>query len=206
MVDGVKRPILYMSQALNDHELNYGITDKEGCAATWAIRQTRGYLRGAQVVLITDHSVLLPLVKGGPMRSMRQQRYAMDLSEYSLTIKHRAGAQMHLADALSRCGYSRKWSESVVNEVRTHPVEECTVESMAQYFKPELQQKKLEARMRATEDGETMVQLCNRLQHAALTEKLVPESEEEESRTVEFYDMVMHVPQSRRGSRRPMPR
>ena len=141
MVDGVERPILYMSQALNDHELRYGITDKEGCAATWAIRQTRGYLRGAQVVLITDHSALLSLVKGGPMRSMRQQRYAMDLSEYSLTIKHRAGAQMHLADALSRCGYSKQWGESVVNEVRMHPVEECTVESMAQYFKPELQQR-----------------------------------------------------------------
>ena len=73
---------------------------------------------------------------------------------------------------------------------------------MAQYFKPELQQKKLEARMRAAEDGETMVQLCNRLQSAALTEELVPESEEEESRTVEFYDMVMHVPQSRRRSQR----
>ena len=82
MVDGVERPILYMSQALNDHELKYGITDKEGCAATWAIRQTRGYLHGAQVVLITDHSALMSLVKGGPMRrlSMWQQRYAMDLS------------------------------------------------------------------------------------------------------------------------------
>ena len=63
MADGVEKPILYMSQALNDHELMYGITDKEGCAATWAIRQTRGYLRGAQVVLITDHSALLSLVK-----------------------------------------------------------------------------------------------------------------------------------------------
>ena len=133
---------------------------------------------------------------------MRQQRYAMDLSEYSLTTNHRAGAQMHLAGALSRCGYSKQWGESVVNEVRMRPVDECTVESMAQYFKPELQQKKLEARMMAAEDGKTMSQLCDRQQSAALTEKLVPESEEEESRTVEFYDMVMHVPQSRRRSQR----
>ena len=103
---------------------------------TQAIRQTRGYLRGAQVVLITDHPALLALVKGGPMRSMRQQRYAMGLSEYSLTIKHRAGAaQMHLADAISRCGYSKQWGESVVNEVKTHPMEQCTVSSMSQYFK-----------------------------------------------------------------------
>ena len=65
-------------------------------------------------------------------------------------------------------------------------------------------QKKLEARMRAAEDEETMVQLCNRLhaQHAALTEKLVPESEEVESRTVEFNDMVMHMSQSRMRSQR----
>ena len=82
-------------------------------------------------MLITNHSALLSLVKGGAMRSMQQQRYAMDLLEYSLMIKHRAGAQMHLADALSRCGYSKKWSESVANEVRTHPIEECTMESMA---------------------------------------------------------------------------
>ena len=50
----------------------------------------------------------------------------------------------------------------MVNEVRTHPVEQCTVESMAQYFKPELQQQRLEARMMAAEDGKTMIQLCNR--------------------------------------------
>ena len=56
--------------------------------------------------------------------------------------------------------------------------------------------------MRAAEEGETMKQLCDRLQNAALTEKLVPESEEEESRTVEFYDMVMHVLQARRRSQR----
>ena len=74
----MEKPILYMSQALNEHEVRYGISDREGCAATWAIRSMRGYLRGAQVILVTDHSSLLALVKGGPMRSMRQQPYAMD--------------------------------------------------------------------------------------------------------------------------------
>jgi len=39
--DGIEKPIMYISQALNEHELKYGITDKEGCAATWAIRRTR---------------------------------------------------------------------------------------------------------------------------------------------------------------------
>ena len=116
--DGVEKPILYLSKALNEHEINYGISDREGAAATWAIRACRGYLRGAQVILVTDHSSLLSLVKGNAMKSMRQQCYAMDLSEHSLTIVHRAGPSMHLADALSRCGYSKDYATSTVELVK----------------------------------------------------------------------------------------
>ena len=152
--DGVERPILYMSQALNEHELKYGISDREGCAATWAIRAMRGYLRGAQVILVTDHSSLLALVKGGPMRSMRQQRYAMDLSEHSLTIVHRAGPNMHLADALSRCGYSRDMADTTVERIQKHPQELCSVEEMRKYFKPEVQYEYLRARLRAAEGAQ----------------------------------------------------
>ena len=90
VIDGVERPICYLSQVLNDHERKYGISDKEGCAATWAIRKLRKYLHASQVILVTDHSSLLALMKGKEMKSMRQQRYAMDLSEYNLNIIHRA--------------------------------------------------------------------------------------------------------------------
>ena len=103
VVDGVERPVMYLSQALNSHEVQYGITDKEGCAATWAIRAMRGYLRGAQVVLVTDHSALLSLVKGGPLRSMRQQRYAMDLSVRVLSHHRAQGRGTH---ASCRCAQS----------------------------------------------------------------------------------------------------
>ena len=34
--DGVLHPISFISQALDDHEVGYGISDKEGAAATWA--------------------------------------------------------------------------------------------------------------------------------------------------------------------------
>ena len=152
--DGVERPILYMSQALNEHELKYGISDREGCAATWAIRAMRGYLRGAQVILVTDHSSLLALVKGGPMMSMRQQRYAMDLSEHSLTIVHRAGPNMHLADALSRCGYSRDMADTTVERIQKHPQELCSVEEMRKYFKPGVQYEYLRAWLRAAEGAQ----------------------------------------------------
>ena len=67
-----------------------------------------------ECVLICDHSSMLALTKGKEMKSMRQQRYAMDLSEHSITIVHRAGASLHLADALSRVGYTKKYSDSIV--------------------------------------------------------------------------------------------
>ena len=66
----------------------------------------RSLLVSNQVILITDHSSLLALTTGKEMKSMRQQRYAMDLSEFNLEIVHRAGALLHTADALSRLGYT----------------------------------------------------------------------------------------------------
>ena len=175
--DGVEKPILYMSQALNEHEVRYGISDREGCAATWAIRSMRGYLRGAQVILVTDHSSLLALVKGGPMRSMRQQRYAMDLSEHSLTIVHRAGPSMHLADALSRCGYGKEVSGTTVQSIQGHPFEKCNVEEMRQYFTPERQQRYLQARLQAAGGAQvsTIAAEYDRLTQREVTMNLVPE-------------------------------
>ena len=119
-IDGIERPIMYLSQALNEHELRYGITDKEGCAATWAMRRMRPWIVSNQVILITDHSSLVALTNGKGLKNMRQQRYAMDLSEFALTIKHRAGALLHTADALSRCGYTKKHADSMVEQLRNY--------------------------------------------------------------------------------------
>ena len=87
------------------------------------------------------------------MKSMRQQRYAMDLSEHSLTIVHRAGPSMHLADALSRCGYSKDYATSTVELVKQHPMEACTVQEMRKYFTKERQQNDLEGRIKAAGGG-----------------------------------------------------
>ena len=87
-----------------------------------------------QVILITDHSSLLALTNGKEMKSMRQQRYAMDLSEFNLKIVHRAGALLHTSDALSRLGYSKVHADSVVEQLRHRPRRECSVEQLKQVF------------------------------------------------------------------------
>ena len=102
---GMERPIAYISRELTRAEKRYGISDREGLAATWATRKWRHLCHGLQVILITDHSSLLTLTSKKDMHSARQTRYAMDLSEYALRIVHRAGALLHLPDMLSRLGY-----------------------------------------------------------------------------------------------------
>ena len=100
--DGTERPLAYASRALNKHECKYGITDKEGAALTWATRMWRHYLTGSKVVAVTDHSALCHLLTKPHLRSARQERYALDLMELDITVCHRAGSAMELADCLSR--------------------------------------------------------------------------------------------------------
>ena len=121
---------MYLSQALNEHELKYGITDKEGCAVVWAVssRRMRPWLISNQVILITDHSSLVALKSGKELKSMRQQMYAMDLSEFNTEMVHREGALLHTPDALSRLGYSKVHADSVMEQLWCRPKSECTVE------------------------------------------------------------------------------
>ena len=128
----------------------------------------------------------------------------MDLSEHALTIVHRAGPSMHLADALSRCGYSKDYATSTVELVKQHPMEACTVQEMRKYFTRERQQNDLEGRIKAAGGAQvtSIKEAYDRLADTKAECNLVPESDEEESRTVQLYDMIMAVPTSRRKSAR----
>ena len=129
--------------------MKYGITDKEGCAATWAIRRMRPWLVSSQVI----YSSLLALTNGKEMKSMRQQRYAMDLSEFNIKIVHRAGALLHTADALSRLGYTKAHAQSVVEQLRHRPRNECSVEKLKPMFEKIKSGEWLKARVAAVESA-----------------------------------------------------
>lgn len=198
-VDGVERPIAYISQALNDHEKKYGITDKEGCAAVWAVRKWRHMLHGNQVILVTDHAALASLTSGRPLKSMRQQRYAMDLSEFCITIRHRAGAKLHLPDALSRLGYSPDRLESMVSTIKSMVAEECSVEALTTAFIAD-NATRLQCQVQVADVGqdETMAELQSRLRSDEVKASLVPETGCDEARVVERYDDVMVVTRRQR--------
>ena len=105
------------------------------------------------------------------MKSMRQQRYAMDLSEHAITIIHRAGAHLHLADALSRVGYSKQSSletgSSAVAALAALPMHQCNLQHIKKLFEPMQDSSLLSARLRAVETGmeRSFQQLSTKLEH-----------------------------------------
>ena len=111
---GIERPIQYASRSLIAAEKNYGISDLEGLAVTWALRMWRPYLQGTKSVVVTDHSSLCWLLTKPHLRSRRQERYALDLMEFDISIVHRAGHLNSLADCLSRAQI--EFDESKLNQ------------------------------------------------------------------------------------------
>ena len=203
--DGLERPIAYLSKAMNKYEKNYGITDKEGCSSTWAIRKWRAYVHGSHTVLITDHSALKSLTTNKQLESMRQQRYAMDLQEHSIEIVHRAGALLHLPDALSRCGYGHgpQGKASLAEALQEYIGDRCNYKTMAaEVFEPLRKNEHLrllfEQAARLPDPGESgrpegVHALCDRLEQAQVVERLVRESDEETSRAVEQWGEAMQA-------------
>ena len=106
-LDGIEYPITFVSRTLTSAEKNYSQLEKEALALVYALKQFHYYLWGQlNFTLVTDHKPLLGLFSESkaipPLASGRIQRWALILQAYSYTLKHRSGAILGTADALSR--------------------------------------------------------------------------------------------------------
>ena len=149
LVDNVERPVCFVSRTLTTTERNYSQLEKEALAIVFALRKFHYYLFGqANFTVITDHKPLLGIFSANksipPMASGRIQRWALLLQSYNFTLRHRSGALLGTADALSRlplptdCNSTpvpSEWnllvnfldsspatSEEVRNQTRTDPI------------------------------------------------------------------------------------
>ena len=106
MPDGTERPIAYASRSLSPAEKNYSQLDREGLSLIFGVNKFHQYLYGTHFTLITDHKPLLGLFnEARPIphnASGRIQRWALTLSGYNYTIRHRSGTAHGNCDALSR--------------------------------------------------------------------------------------------------------
>ena len=106
LIEGVERPVHFVSRTLTTTERKYAQVEKEALALVFAMRKFHNYLWGQEFTLITDHKPLLGIFDANKnipqMASGRIQRWALILQCYKFTLKHRSGELLGTADALSR--------------------------------------------------------------------------------------------------------
>ena len=99
--DAIETPVEFVSRLLSKPELNYHATEREGLAVVFAVQRFRHYLHGAHFEVRTDHKALEFIFKN-PEPKGRLARWAVILSEFEFTVKHKPGSTNQVADALSR--------------------------------------------------------------------------------------------------------
>jgi hypothetical protein len=92
--------IFYMSQKLNENEINYVTHDLELATIVHALKMWRHYLLGRTFVLMTDHFGLRHLFDQTKLNA-RQERWMALLSEFDFEIKHIKGTENRVVNALS---------------------------------------------------------------------------------------------------------
>jgi RNase H-like domain found in reverse transcriptase/Reverse transcriptase (RNA-dependent DNA polymerase)/Integrase zinc binding domain/Integrase core domain len=106
MVDGVERPVMFVSSTLSPAEKNYSQLDREALAVIFALKKFEKYIFGNPVTIFTDHKPLESLFnfkKGMPsVATARLQRWMLIVSVYDCRIVYKKGSNLQNADALSR--------------------------------------------------------------------------------------------------------
>jgi RNase H-like domain found in reverse transcriptase len=97
------RTLAFFSAKLSAAQAKYSAFDRELLACYLSIRHFRWILEGRPFYVLTDHKPLTYAVhRVSDAWSARQQRQMAYVAEYTSDIRHVAGAQNVVADALSR--------------------------------------------------------------------------------------------------------
>ena len=100
---GAWEPLAYFSRKLRPPELKYSAFDRELLAVYLGILHFRQYLEGWTFPIFTDHRPLtFAMAKSSEPWSHRQARHLEYISQYSTDIRHLAGVDNAIVDALSR--------------------------------------------------------------------------------------------------------
>ena len=106
MIDGVDRPIEFVSRTLKPAERNYSQIEREALAIVWAVKRFHRYLYARQFVLCTDHRPLEmifdPYKSLSEVVSNRIQRWGIFLTSYRYTVEFRPTGKHANADMCSR--------------------------------------------------------------------------------------------------------
>ncbi|CAH1395458.1 unnamed protein product [Nezara viridula] len=106
IVDGIEKPIAFVSRSLSKSEMNYSQLDREALAIMFSLKKFYYFLFGRTFTLITDNKPLSRIFHESTnlpaLTSARLLRYAAWLSNFDYMIQHRPAEENAYADYLSR--------------------------------------------------------------------------------------------------------
>ncbi len=94
-------PVAFFSEKLNDAKLRYSTYDRELYAVVQALRYWRHYLLPLEFVLYSDHEALR-FLNSQKKLNPRHAKWVEYIQAYTFVLKHKAGKENRVADALSR--------------------------------------------------------------------------------------------------------
>ena len=108
IIDGILKPICFVSRTLSTSERNYGATKIEALSCIYGLITLEPYLRYANkgITLYTDCRPLIFLSQARHINS-HLARLSMILTSYDIKVVHIEGKNNHFADFLSRIGLER---------------------------------------------------------------------------------------------------
>lgn len=118
--------IEYFSAKLSKAEIKYSPTEKELLAVIKALKHFRYYIEFNEITILSDHHALQYLLNMQVL-SGRLARWILEIQPYANRIKHRAGKDMVVADALSRANNAMEltdepqWYMEFHNELLMNP-------------------------------------------------------------------------------------
>lgn len=101
VIEGIEHPIAYYSKRLNIHQQRYSTVEQEALALITACRIFSVYFGSQPVTVYSDHSPL-QFIQKMANHNQKLLRWSLELQQYNLTIKHRAGKHNLIPDILSR--------------------------------------------------------------------------------------------------------
>ncbi|XP_048236731.1 uncharacterized protein K02A2.6-like [Haliotis rufescens] len=97
------KPVTYASKSLTTTEVNYAQIEKEMFAILFGCKRFHQYVYGRHVKVESDHKPLISIMKKPlAVAPARLQRMMLQLQKYDLTVEHRPGKEIVVADTLSR--------------------------------------------------------------------------------------------------------
>ena len=102
-VNNAWQPLAFFSKRLQPTETRYSTFGRELLAAYLAVKHFRHQLEGRTFHILTDHKALVSAINAiSTSHSPRESRHLAYISEFTTDIRHLAGADNLVADALSR--------------------------------------------------------------------------------------------------------